>query len=139
MYQSLKITEGISKAQINPIDEARLNIPGFNLFLNFDPTFHNLGSSNCCGIAVYVSNTINATELLLDTELKEHLWVSLPLLNNDSLRIGCIYQSPTANLTNSTNFLCNLLSAAATSCSHLLICDEFNYANIDWTNNIGHT
>ena len=71
------ITEVIPKAQINPIDEARLNIPGFNVFLNFDPTLHNLGSSNCCGIAIYVSNTINATELLLDTEFKElsqHKW-----------------------------------------------------------------
>ena len=48
------ITEVIPKAQINPIDEARLNIPGFNVFLNFDPTLHNLGSSNCRGIAIYV-------------------------------------------------------------------------------------
>ena len=136
------ITEVIPKAEINPIDETRLNIPGFNVFLNFDPTLHNLGSSNyssnCRGIAIYVSNTINATELLLDTEFKEHLWISIPLLNNDSLRIGCIYRNPTANLTVSTNSLCDLLNAAATSCSHLLICD-FNYANIDWTNNIGHT
>ena len=127
------------EAQINPIDEARLNIPGFNLFLNFDPTLHNLGYSNSCGIAIYVSNTINATELLLDTEFKEHLWVSIPLRNNDSLSIGCIDWSPTANLTISTNSLCNLLSAAATSCSHLLICGDFNYANIDWTNNVGHS
>ena len=81
---------------MHPIDDARLNIPGFNLFLNFDPTLHNLGSSNCRGIAIYVSNTINATELFLDTEFKEHLWVSIPLRNNDSLRIGCtcIYRSP---------------------------------------------
>ena len=133
------ITEVIPKAQINSIDEARLNIPGFNVFLNFDPTLHNLGSSSCRGIAIYVSNTINATELLLDTEFKEHLWISIPLLNNDSLRIGCIYRTPTANLTVSTNSLCDLLNAAATFCSHLLICGDFNYANIDWTNNIGHT
>ena len=64
--------------------------------------------------------------------------ISIPLLNNDSLSIGCIYRSPKANLTVSMNSLCNLLSAAATSCSHLLICGEFNYANIDWTNNICH-
>ena len=55
------------------------------------------------------------------------------------MSIGCIYRSPTANLSISTNSLCNLLSAAATSCSLLLICGDFNYANIDWTNNIGHT
>ena len=121
------ITEVIPKAQINPIDEARLNIPGFNLFLNFDPTLHNLGSSNCCNIAIYVSNTIKAMELLLDTEFKENLWVSIPLQNNDPLSIGCIYRNPTANVTISKNSLCNLLNAAATFCSHLLISGDFNY------------
>ena len=87
----------------------------------------------------FISNTINATDFLLDIKFKEHLWVLIPLLNNDSLRIGYIYRSPTANLTVSTNSLCDLLSAAATSCSHLLIYGDFNYANIDWTNNIGYT
>ena len=48
------ISEVIPKTQTNLIDEARLNIPGFNVFLNFDPTFHNLGSSNCHGIAIYI-------------------------------------------------------------------------------------
>ena len=62
------ITEVIPKAQINPIDEARLNIPGFNVFLNFDPTLHNLGSSNCCGIAIYL------TQLML---LNFHLILNL--------------------------------------------------------------
>ena len=133
------ITEVIPKAQIHPIDEARLNIPGFTVFLNFDPTLHNLGPSNCRGIAIYVSNTFNATELFFDTEFKEHLWVSIRLLNKDSLRIGCIYRSPTADLVASTNSLCDLLSTAATSCSHLLICGDFNYPNINWINNIGHT
>ena len=64
------ITEVIPKAQINPIEEARLNIPGFNVFLNFDPTLNNLGSSNCRGIAIYVSNMISATELFLTLNSK---------------------------------------------------------------------
>lgn len=133
------ITEVIPKAQINPIDEATLNIPGFNVFLNFDPTLDNLGSSNCRGIAIYISDAINATELSFDTQFNEHLWISIPLLNSDLLRIGCIYRSPTANLAASTNSLCDLLSEVTTSCSHLLICGDFNYPNINWTNNVGYT
>jgi len=34
---TISITEVIPKAQTNSIDEVRLNIPGFNVFLNFDP------------------------------------------------------------------------------------------------------
>ena len=59
------ITEVIPKAQIDPIEEARLNIPGFNVFLNFDPNLHDLGS---CGVAIYASNKINATELSFDNQ-----------------------------------------------------------------------
>jgi len=51
------ITEVIPKAQTNPIDEARLNIPGFNVFLNFDPTLCNLGSSNHQGILPFMCPT----------------------------------------------------------------------------------
>jgi len=133
------ITEVIPKAQTNPIDEARLNIPGFNMFLNFDPSLHNLGSSNCRGIAIYVANTINASELSFSNPFKEHLWVSIPLLTKESLRIGCIYRSPTADLATSTESLCNLLSMAAESCSHLLICGDFNYANINWSSDTAYT
>jgi len=64
------ITEVIPKAQTNPIDQLRLNIPGFRVFLNFDPT---LGSSNSRGIAIYVSNTIVATEVSFDSQFNEHL------------------------------------------------------------------
>jgi len=60
------ITEVIPKAHTNPIDEVRLSIPGFNVFLNFYATLRNLGSSNFRGIAIYVSNTIVATEVSFD-------------------------------------------------------------------------
>ena len=60
-------------------------------------------------------------------------------MSNDSLTIGCIYRSPTAELGISTESLCNLLGVVTESCSHLLICGDFNYGNINWINNIGHT
>lgn len=59
------ITEVIPKAQNKS--------SGFNVFLNFDPTLHNLGSSNFCGISIYVSNTINTAELPPDIQFKAHL------------------------------------------------------------------
>ena len=115
------INEVIPKAQHTPIDEARLSIDGFTLFLNFDPTLQNLGYR---GIAMYVSNQIRATNLSLGSPFHEHLWLSIPLRGNDSLWIGYIYRSPSSNLETSTEYLCDLLTKL---CSHLLICGDFNY------------
>ena len=48
------ITEVIPKAQTNPtIEEARLNILGFNIFLNFDPNLYDLEElSWCCNLFI---------------------------------------------------------------------------------------
>ena len=48
--------------------------------------------------------------------------------------IGCVYCSPSSSLENSTNSLCQLLKQAVKSTSSYLICDDFNYNNIDWEN-----
>jgi len=104
------ITEVIPKAQTNPIEEARLNIPGFNVFLNFDPNLQIM--SWCCNLCIQQDN---ATELLFDIQFKEHLWISIPLFNNDSLTIGCIHGSPTAELGINTESLYNLLGVVTES------------------------
>ena len=46
--------------------------------------------------------------------------------------IGCVYRSPSGDITNSTISICNLLRSI-NGYSHLLICD-FNYSGIDWDN-----
>ena len=88
---------------------------------------------------MYVSNQIRATNLSLESPFHEHLWLSIPLRGNDSLWIGCIYRRPSSNLEISTEYLCDLLTSATKSCSHLLICGDFNYANINWSDCIEST
>jgi len=44
----------------------------------------------------------------------------------------------TTDLTTNITFLCELLSVVAESCSYLLMCSDFSYVNINWTNNIDH-
>ena len=56
------ITKVIPTAQPKLIYESKI---GFNVFLNCDPTLHNLGPSYCHGIGIYVSNTVSATDLAI--------------------------------------------------------------------------
>ena len=39
------ITEVIPKAQIQPIESARLMLPGYQMYANFNPSNSNLGTS----------------------------------------------------------------------------------------------
>ena len=47
------LTEVIPKAQVHPISLATINIPGYNLFLSFDPCANNLGSSGHRGVGIF--------------------------------------------------------------------------------------
>ena len=47
------ITEMIPKAQINPILKPLLDIPGYNMYANFDNKEARLGTSGICGVAIY--------------------------------------------------------------------------------------
>ena len=42
-------------------------------------------------------------------------------------------------MSTSTSQLNELLKSAASSCTHLLVCGDFNYPSIDWTTGYGHT
>ena len=92
------VTEVIPKAQTLPISPALLSIAGYNLYTSFDPTQSNLGRSGCRGVCIYVNENLLPTEVSLDScTAMEHLWISLSLMNEDRLLIGCIYLSPSRN------------------------------------------
>jgi len=131
--------EVIPKAQVNPIDQARLSLPGFNAYYNFDPCLSNLGGSGSRGIAIFVKCSIRAHEFHDVEPFHEQLWLSVPLTNNDSLLLGCIYRSPSSDMLTSTSQLCGLLQSVASLSTHLLVCGDFNYPNIDWFTGCGQT
>lgn len=45
------LTEVIPKAQVNPISPATLSLPGFRMYLNFQPDTDNIGRMEAGGFA----------------------------------------------------------------------------------------
>ena len=57
------ITEVIPKKQVKAITDQLLDIDGYTPYYNFDPNNSNLGTSGIRGVAIYVKETLNATEV----------------------------------------------------------------------------
>ena len=55
-------------------------------------------------------------------------------MGHDQPLVGCVYCSPSSDPVQNTSSLCNLLGKINVS-SHLLVCGDFNYPNIEWTTN----
>ena len=65
----------------------------------------------------------------------EHIWMEVTLDHNVSLLVGCIYRSPSADMMNSTNELCQTFrTVAGMAPSRLVVMGDFNYRDIDWIN-----
>jgi len=128
------ITEVIPKAQSSPITLARLTLPNYSCYLNFDPEINNLGSAGLCGICIYISSLLNSSEVKFsESNFKEQLWINIKLRGSDSLLVGCLYRSPSSDPSQSTLELSNLLQLVSNKSSHLLICGDFNYCDINWS------
>ena len=131
-------TEVIPKAQRNPIHEPLLIIPGFECFTNFDFTQSDLGASGIRGVAIYVNEKLEREEITLNTQYQDQIWIEIKLKGKDKLLCGSIYRSPTKekDRTISTTLkMCDILNEVSQrNPSHLLICGDFNYPEIDWVN-----
>ena len=103
MPELIFITECIPKAQVLPLDIALLNLPGYNLFTNFDAGEHGLGGKGVRGICVYVSSNIRATEFSFASYSHiEQIWIRIKLQGTDQLIAGCVYRSPSSDPVQST-------------------------------------
>lgn len=134
------ICEVIPKNQMNPIPEAAISIDGYNCLLNFDPNKTNLGASGIRGVAVYSRNLLDVREVEINVEgFSDHVWIEIPSCDKELILCGCIYRSP-SNDTNlegcmrSTNKIIELINAAYQRNNNLVIVGDFNYKQIDWTN-----
>ena len=135
----IMITEVIPKAQVLPIPQARLAIPGYSMYLNFEADMTDLGNLGIRGVAIFIKENIGANAIsLLETSSVENLWLNIKIQGNDNLLLGCIYRSPSGNSAaqrESTEQVCELLrDAASRNNSHLVIAGDFNYPEIDWKN-----
>ena len=130
-------TEVIPKAQINPIHETQIKIDGYEHYSNFNFTDSNLGSSGIRGVVIYVKESLNCKEVKPATVYKDHVWVELSQGKKESLLCGCVYRRPTKEneeTKKTTEDVCKVLNEMNNQGKSILICGDFNYPEIDWTN-----
>ena len=128
------ITEVLPKAHCHTISKAGLSLQGYTIFTNFDSDSSTHKTDGIRGVAIFVSRKLSASEVnFAQNNFKDHLWIKIHLKRSDVLIIGCVYRSPSGDITNSTTSICNLLRSI-NGYSHLLICGDFNYSGIDWDN-----
>ena len=84
------------------------------------------------GQLLYVSNSLNAKRVYLDSKFEEIIFVKVDLQNNEKLLIGLIYRSPSSGESNN-GFLNSLMDEVVKyGATHLLLMGDFNYKTIDW-------
>ena len=114
-----------------------ITIPGYYTYLNFDPDNHNLFSTNIRGVGIFVKHKFQVSQVYFDApHLEDHVWAKIKLQGSDSLLVGCIYCSPSGSIDSST--ACELFTDIH-SYTHLLICGDFNYREISWSDLSGTT
>ena len=127
----IMITEVLPKIHCNSISAARLALSGYQAFFNFDPN-NPSSTDHLRGVAIYISNKLPASEVFFSKYFQEQIWLTLKLRGHDNLLVGCLYQSPSSDIQQSTAFLCDLFKSLS-GYSHILICGDFNYPDINWS------
>ena len=86
------------------------------------------------GIIIYVSKLLTSSQKFKpNCTFEEQLWIRFDLSRSHVLLVGCIYRSPSASLSSSTDLLCELFQeVCALRPSHLLIVRDFNFSQINW-------
>ena len=129
----IMITEVIPKAQMLPILIPMISIPGYELQLNFDPSYPRLGASGKRGVAVFTKGSLKSHEITFPREnFSEQSWIEVGLANGENIILGCIYRSPSSLVHNSESLRSLLKTAVLSKPRHFLVVGDFNYPNIDW-------
>ena len=59
------------------------------------------------------------------------MWCEMPLKQDDRLLVGTVYRSPNSDLANNAE-VNEFLSRVVVGKSHVVVCGDFNYPDIDW-------
>ena len=128
------ISETLPKAPNAVVALSLITLPGYHCYSNFDPNNYDPISFDIRGVGIYVHHKLQASQVFFNSpHFKDHVWVSVKLQGSDSLLVGCIYRSLSDNIDTSTASLCDLLTSLH-NYTHLLICGDFNYRAISWSN-----
>ena len=132
------ITEMIPKAQKNTIRHSLLHIEGFMLYTNFNPEIENLGEIGILGVAIYVKETLESSEICMQPTYNDHIWVEIKLVINTNILCGCVYRSPSndiaENIESTTVIEQLIIKTSTVANTHLLIAGDFNLKGVDGEN-----
>ena len=135
----ISICEILPKAPNAVVDLSLIALPDYYCYLNFDPNNYIPTSSNIRGVGIFVHHKFQASQVTFNSShFEDHVWVNVKLQGSDSLLVGCIYRSPSGNIDSSTASLCDLFTSLD-NYTHLLICGDFNYKEISWSDLSGTT
>lgn len=110
------------------MQESELQIEGYDIFTNIQEAKR--------GVLIYTKSSLAASPSPMSDlcNFDEHCWCEIKLEGKDRLLIGCIYRSPNSNEENNSKLIQDLTKICSKSNSHVLICGDFNYPNINWEN-----
>lgn len=90
----IMITEVLPKNSRYKLIKAELSLNGYDMSPDSFPPKEERG------ILIYVKQALNAVELKIESNFKEHVWVKINLKNCDKLLVGCLYKSPSSDEEN---------------------------------------
>lgn len=110
------------------IADAEVTIPGYSAF-RADRVRRRGG-----GCILYVHNTINAreTKICQEQTLIENVWCVVMRSDGSQTLFGVVYNPPGTAGVDEQN-LCKVFQEAYRQYTHVIICGDFNYPNIDWS------
>ena len=133
------ISEMLPKVPHAVINLSLITLPDYHNYLNFDPDNYDSSLTSICRVGIFVHHKLQASQIYFNIpHFEDHVWVNIKLRGSDSRLVGCIYRSPSSDIDTSTISLCSLF-ANINNYSHLLICGDFNYKEISWSDFSGTT
>ena len=86
------------------------------------------------GVVIYVKQKFIATQIIFDSEFREHVWCKIKISETSSLLVGGIYRSPNSQRENSLHLIDLFCQISNKRFSHVLIMGDFNFREINWEN-----
>ena len=81
---------------------------------------------------MWVRKSFQAQPLKLqNSNARESVWCEIPLKQDDGLLVRTVYRSPNRDVADNAE-VNEFLSRAAVVRSHVVVCGDFNYPDIDW-------
>ena len=91
------------------------------------------------GVGIFVHYKFQVSQVIfISSDFEDHVWTNIKLQGSDSLLVGCVYRSSSDSIDSSIVSLYDLFTSLD-NYTHLLICGNFNYKEISWSNLSGTT